>query len=187
MPNPLGGITDATLKDLGIGGTDALKFRILFAKTAGNASQTINLATMATNYTTTDDKVSAAIKALESSGAVKANYAAFTINWATNPIASTTAAQLQENWNNKLLDDPTYYVYQALVLTKPANSMTQQVDPATFIAAPWNLPAATLITEVQKLAARKPTMANPNLTAPFTADFANVTLTWLTANIGNAA
>lgn len=187
MPTPLNGITDATLKDLGIGATDALKLRLLFNKTAGNASQTVNLATFATNYTTTDDKVSGAIKALESAGAVRANYAAFTVTWMTNPTPSTTAGQLQADWNSKVLDDPTYYVYQMLALTKPANSMVQQVDPATFSAAPWNLPAATLIAEVQKLAARKPTTTNPLLIAPFTADFANVTLTWMTPNLGNAA
>lgn len=187
MPTPLNGITDATLADLGIGATDALKLRILFNKTAGNASQTVNLSTFATNYATTDDKVSSAIKALETAGAIKANYAAFTITWVAAPTPSTTAAQLQADWNSKVLDDSTYYVYQMLALTKPAGSMVQQVDPATFAAAPWNLPAATLIAEVQRLAARKPTTANPNIMAPFTADFANVTLTWLTANIGNAA
>lgn len=186
MPTPLNGVTDATLKDLGIGSTDMLKLRLLFNKTAGNAAQTVNLTTLAANYATTDDKVSAAIKALESAGAVKSNYAAFTVTWVANPTPSTTAGQLQADWNAKVLDDPTYYVYQMLALTKPANSMVQQVDPATFSAAPWNLPAATLIAEVQRLAARKPTTMNPNYTAPFSADFGNVTLTWLTQNIGNA-
>jgi hypothetical protein len=187
MPSPLNGITNATLTDLKIGMTDALKLQILFQKQAGNASQTLNMATFATNYATTDDKVSAAVKALEAAGAIKANYAAFTITWTANPTPSTTAAQLQADWNSKVLDDPTYYVYQALVLTKPAGSLVQNVDPATFASAPWNIPAATLIAEVQRLAARRPTTANPALTAPFSADFANVTLTWLTTNIGNAA
>lgn len=187
MPNPLGGITNATLTDLGIGATDALKFRILLEKTAGNATQTLNMATFASNYATTDDRVSAAVKSLESAQAVRASYAAFTVTWTANPTPSTTAAQLQADWNSKVLDDPTYYVYQMLALTKPAGSLVQNVDPATFAAAPWNLPAATLISEVQRLAARRPTTANPNLIAPFSADFANVTLTWLTPNIGNAA
>lgn len=187
MPTPLNGITNASLTDLGINATDSLKLRILFEKQAGNPAQTLNLATFATNYATTDDRVSAAVKALESAGAVRATYAAFTITWATNPTPSTTAAQLQADWNSKVLDDPTYYVYQMLALTKPAGSLIQQVDPATFAAAPWNLPAANLIAEVQRLAARRPTTANPNLIAPFTADFANVALTWLTTNIGNAA
>lgn len=187
MPNPLNGITDASLADLGINPTDALKFRLLFAKTAGNATQTVNLGTFAAANATTDDKVSTAVKALVSSDAVRANYAAFTVTWTANPTPSTTAGQLQADWNSKVLDDPTYYVYQALALTKPAGSLIQQVDPATFAAAPWNLPAAILIAEVQKLAARKPTTANPLLIAPFTADFGNVTLTWMTPNIGNAA
>lgn len=187
MPNPLNGITDATLLDLGINPTDSLKFKILFAKTAGNATQTVNLTTFATANATTDDKVSSAVKSLVASDSVRATYATFTITWSANPTPSTTAAQLQADWNSKVLDDPTYYVYQALALTKSAGSLVQTVDPATFTAAPWNLPAASLITEVQKLAARRPTTTNPALTAPFTADFGNVTLTWVTANIGNAA
>lgn len=186
MPTPLGGITNATLSDLGISATDALKFRLLLEKTAGNATQAVNLATFAANYATTDDKVSAAIRALESAEAARASYGTFNVTWTSNPTPSTTAAQLQADWNSKVLDDPTYYVYQMLALTKPAGSLTQQVDPAVFAAAPWNLPASTLIAEVQRLANRRPTTANPNLVAPFTADFGNVTLTWITTNIGNA-
>lgn len=186
MPTPLNGITNATLMDLGIGANDALKLRLLLEKTAGNATQNVNLATFATAYNTTDDRVSAAIKSLESADAVKSTYAAFTITWMITPTTGATAAQLQADWNSKVLDDPTYYVYQALAMTKTA-AATQNVDPATFAAAPWNIPPATLISEVQKLAARKPTTANPNLIAPFSADFGNVTLTWMTTNIGNAA
>jgi len=187
MPNPLNGITDAMLMDLGINPADALKFKLLFAKAAGNPAQTVNLATFAAANATTDDRVSTTIASLVRSDAVRASYGVFTINWATAPTPSTTAAQLQADWNSKVLDDPTYYVYQMLALTKPAASLTQQVDPATFAAPPWNLPTPILIAEVQRLAGRRPTTANPSLTAPFTADFANVGLTWMTPNLGNAA
>lgn len=186
MPNPLGGITDATLNDLKINATDALKLRLLFEKTPGNPAQTVDLQALATTYNTTDDRLSAAIKALEAAKAVQANYSTITLTWRENPTPSTTAAQLQSNWNSRFLDDPTYYVYEALILTKPPG-LTQQIDPAVFSAAPWNIPPATLISEIQRLAAFKPTTNQPNLVAPFDADFANVTLTWLTQNIGNAA
>lgn len=186
MPSPLNGLTSATLSDLSIGSTDMIKLQLLLEKTAGNASQTVNLSTFATKYNTTDDKVSSAIRALETAEAIRSNYGTLTLNWMVTPTASTTAAQLQSDWNSGVLDDYTYYVYQALILNKGA-SATQNVDPGVYSASPWNIPTAKLIAEIQALAARKPSNTKPNNIAPFTADFATVTLTWLTANIGNAA
>lgn len=185
MPNPLS-IAPATLTSLKVNPTDAVKFQLLMEKTPGNPAQVVNLQTFATRYMTTDDKVMAVLQALEASDSAKITYAPFTITWSMNPTINTTAAQIQADWNNGFLDDPSYYVYLALALTKGA-AMIQTIDPAVFAAPPWNVTSDVLVAEIQKFATRRATVANPNNTPPFDVDYGDVTVTWIAANLGNAA
>lgn len=181
MPNPVS-VTPALNLDLGLSSVDRIKYELVFLKTAGTATQTVNLATLATSLATTDDAVSTAIRALESAKALNATYSNITLNWLSTPVVTGTPTQIQADWNAKLLDDPSYYVYLALASLKTA-SATQTVDPAALAAAPWNIPRSTLISEIQKFAGRKASTARPTYTAPFSADFSTVTLTWLSPNV----
>lgn len=185
MPTPLA-FGPAVLTSLKIGAADAIKFQLLLDKTPGNPAQTINLQSFAAKYSTTDDKVMPVLQTLQSVQALKIAYGTFDITWAENPTVNTTAAQVQSDWNNKFLDDPSYYSYLALALTK-GPAMLQTVDPAVFAAPPWNLDADTLVTEIQKFASRKPTTANPMNNPPFSVDYGDVTLTWIADHLGNAA
>lgn len=153
---------------------DFTYFALQFDKDPSNSTQNIDADLFNTNWGISNEVLFAQLQALERKKVIKINAPVMTVTWSENEQTTMSQAEVLEMYSQGLCSATTF-VYYALLLTKGAG-LVQQVDPATYAMAPWNISGTTLMTELNNLSLKK----NVDKTTPLlTLDLGEVTIIWL--------
>lgn len=157
-----------------LSGINFVYFALQNLKDPAIANQVINADQFATDWQVTNQQLFAFLQQLEQREILRITPAPLTINWSQQEVTSISQAEVLSLYRERVID-MNAYVYYALVLTRPANQLQQVINPDTYAAAPWNIPATDLQTTLNTLSSRR----NADQSPLFQIDLSNISVTWL--------